>query len=96
MRAGDGMADQRIGPDSQLRIVDAILSGTHEPGSSHYEVLHAFADDRILSDATATLEAHRYRTHEFGDSVLVERSDRAAGDVVLPSHRDRVRVATAA
>jgi S-adenosylmethionine:tRNA ribosyltransferase-isomerase len=77
---GDSVADQRIGAASRLRVVDAILSGTHEPGSSHYEVLRAFADDSILSEATAALESHRYRTHEFGDSVLIERRDRAAAN----------------
>ena len=41
--AGDGVADQRIGAQTQLRVVDAILSGTHEPGTSHYDLLHAFA-----------------------------------------------------
>ncbi len=32
VRAGDGLATLRIGPDTRLRVVDAILSGTHEPG----------------------------------------------------------------
>ena len=36
-RAGEGVADQRIGPDTRLRVVDAILSGTHEPHESHYQ-----------------------------------------------------------
>ena len=42
--AGDGVADLRIGAQTPLRVVDAILSGTHEPGTSHYDLLHAFAD----------------------------------------------------
>ncbi|HEX2341127.1 MAG TPA: S-adenosylmethionine:tRNA ribosyltransferase-isomerase [Vicinamibacterales bacterium] len=75
VRPGDGVADQRIGPTSRLEIVDAILSGTHEPGSSHYEVLRAFIDDWTLSGADVALEARGYRTHEFGDSVLIEKSD---------------------
>jgi len=73
LRAGDGLATQRIGPASQLRIVDAILSGTHEPGTSHYDLLRAFADDATLQRATQELEALNYRTHEFGDSVFIER-----------------------
>ena len=74
VRAGDGIATLRIGPDTRLRVVDAILSGTHEPGTSHYELLRAFADGSSLERANAELEAHGYRTHEFGDSVFVERS----------------------
>jgi S-adenosylmethionine:tRNA ribosyltransferase-isomerase len=76
VRAGCAVATGRVGPTSWLRIVDAIVSGTHEPGSSHYELLRAFADDEILSTATAALETHGYRTHEFGDSVLVENANR--------------------
>ncbi len=76
VHAGDGLATQRIGAASRLRVVDAILSGTHEPGTSHYELLRAFTDDPTLQRVTAELEACRYRTHEFGDSVLIERMTR--------------------
>jgi len=71
--AGPGVANQRIGAADTLCIVDAIVSGTHEAGSSHYELLRAFVDDATLQHADAELEAHSYRTHEFGDSIFVER-----------------------
>ena len=74
VRAGEGIATQRIGPSSRLRVVDAILSGTHEPGTSHYELLRAFLDDATLERATRELDDRNYLTHEFGDSVLIERS----------------------
>jgi S-adenosylmethionine:tRNA ribosyltransferase-isomerase len=73
LRAGDGLATQRIGAATSLRVVDALLSGTHEPGTSHYELLRAFTDDATLSRASDELDAHGYRTHEFGDSILIER-----------------------
>ncbi len=73
VRAGDGVASDRVGPDSQLRIVDLILSGTHEPDSSHYQLLRAFVDEDTLARATLALEERGYRTHEFGDSVLIAR-----------------------
>jgi S-adenosylmethionine:tRNA ribosyltransferase-isomerase len=76
VRAGEGIATQRIGPSTRLRVVDAILSGTHEAGSSHHELLRAFADEGALLRADAALEFHGYRTHEFGDSVLVEAAKR--------------------
>lgn len=74
VRPGDGVATQRIGPSTHLRVVDAILSGTHERGSSHYELLRAFADEDTLGRIDAALNEHDYRTHEFGDSVFLERS----------------------
>jgi S-adenosylmethionine:tRNA ribosyltransferase-isomerase len=74
--AREGVANQRIDAHTRLRIVDAIVSGTHEPQESHYQLLRAFQDDVTLARATAALEARGYRSHEFGDSVLVERRDR--------------------
>ena len=71
--AGAGVADQRLGAGTCLQVVDALISGTHEPGTSHYELLRAFASDTLLQRADAALLQHGYRTHEFGDSVLVEK-----------------------
>ena len=73
VRAGDGVATERVGPDSRLRVVDLVLSGTHEANSSHYQLLRAFVDDETLEHATAALDERGYRTHEFGDSVLIAR-----------------------
>lgn len=73
LKPGDGIATLRIGPGTALRVVDAILSGTHEPGTSHYELLRAFTDEVTLRRADRELETHGYRTHEFGDSVFIAR-----------------------
>jgi len=70
-RAGEGVADRRIGAGTRLGVVDAMLSGTHAPQESHYQVLRAFQRDDVLARAEAALEASNYRTHEFGDSVLI-------------------------
>jgi S-adenosylmethionine:tRNA ribosyltransferase-isomerase len=78
VRAGEGLATQRIGAATQLRVVAAILTGTHEPGTSHFELLRAFTDDATLGRVSDELAAHGYRTHEFGDSVLIERKPRPA------------------
>ena len=71
LRSGEGLAKGRIGPSTRLRVVDAILSGTHERGSSHYELLRAFLEDSTLERATQELDTRGYKTHEFGDSVLI-------------------------
>jgi S-adenosylmethionine:tRNA ribosyltransferase-isomerase len=73
VRAGDGVAGGRIMRGTPLRLVDAILTGVHEPGESHFELLRAFADDAVLDAISAALAERGYRTHEFGDSVLIER-----------------------
>lgn len=73
-----GVATQRIGPATRLHVVDAIVTGTHEPGSSHYDLLRAFAGAELLGDVSATLDKHGYTTHEFGDSLLLHRQDPVA------------------
>ena len=69
---GAGIATQRITAQTRLRVVDALLSGTHEIGTSHYELLRAFVADEALSKLTSELDAQNYVTHEFGDSILIE------------------------
>ena len=93
--AGDGVADQRIGAHTPLRVVDAILSGTHEPGTSHYALLHAFADASVLRCADRALDADGFRTHEFGDSVLIERASEKYSSEVRRCDADVIFVSNA-
>ena len=74
LASGPGLATLRLGRETPLRIVDAIVTGTHEPGESHYALLRAFAEESVLQRMTMALEAGEYRSHEFGDSILLERS----------------------
>ena len=78
--AGEGLATGRIDAATRLRVVDAMLTGTHEPGTSHHDLLGAFADAPTLGRIDGELEARGYRTHEFGDSVFFERRDLPAHD----------------
>lgn len=71
LRAGVGVTDLRIGPDTALQIVDAILTGMHAPGESHHELLRAFADGAALAGAWGHAEAAGYLAHEFGDAMLI-------------------------
>ena len=63
----------RLGRASYLRVVDVLVSGTHEPGPSHHELLRAFVGERTLARIDAALEDGGWRTHEFGDSVWIAR-----------------------
>ncbi|HKN28367.1 MAG TPA: S-adenosylmethionine:tRNA ribosyltransferase-isomerase [Roseiarcus sp.] len=73
VRPGEGLASGRIGRGAKLRVVDAILTGVHQPGESHFELLRAFAGDGVLDRMRAEAAERFYRAHEFGDSVLIER-----------------------
>jgi S-adenosylmethionine:tRNA ribosyltransferase-isomerase len=87
LRPGTGLATQRIGPHTALRVVDAIVTGAHQPGTSHYEVLRAFANDSVLERVSAGLEQHGYRAHEFGDSVLIQAGGRQPALIKSPRTR---------
>ena len=77
VRPGDGVATQRIDSTTHVRVVDGVLTGTHEPGTSHHDLLAAFATPATLSSIDRELDAHEYRTHEFGDSVFIERAEQS-------------------
>jgi S-adenosylmethionine:tRNA ribosyltransferase-isomerase len=73
VRTGEGMASGRIARGAPLHVVDAILTGVHQPGESHYELLRAFASDSLLDRVRAAALERGYRDHEFGDSLMIER-----------------------
>jgi S-adenosylmethionine:tRNA ribosyltransferase-isomerase len=69
--ARTGETDLRIDARHRLRAVDAILTGMHEPGTSHAELLEAFAPAGLLDRAFRAADEAGFVGHEFGDSMLV-------------------------
>jgi S-adenosylmethionine:tRNA ribosyltransferase-isomerase len=70
---GEGTTDLRIGEGHRLRVVDALLTGMHDVGTSHRELLRAFAPESLLRTAWTHAESSGYLGHEFGDACLVLR-----------------------
>jgi S-adenosylmethionine:tRNA ribosyltransferase-isomerase len=66
-----GWTSHVITPETGLRVVDALLTGLHEPRSSHLRMLAAVASDDLLSRCYAEAAARGYRWHEFGDLHLL-------------------------
>jgi len=91
---GPGLATQRIDANTDLRVVDAIVTGVHQCGESHYELMRAFAGDVLLEYLSAELELNDYRLHEFGDSVLLVRQTPAVSATLtrVGGRNDRGRV----
>ncbi|HMJ12097.1 MAG TPA: S-adenosylmethionine:tRNA ribosyltransferase-isomerase [Polyangiaceae bacterium] len=71
VQAGEGTATLRIAPGFRPRVVSGLLTGMHEPGSSHFELMRAFAHDELLERALEHAESGDYLAHEFGDSCLI-------------------------
>lgn len=74
LRAGSGVATDRLGPRSKLLLVDGLISGLHVPGESHFELLQAFAAREQLERALSLAVARGLSSHELGDACLILRS----------------------
>ncbi len=70
VRAGRGWTDLVLGPDRRARVVDGLLTGWHEPESSHLRLLEAVAGRDLVARAYAAALAGPYLWHEFGDASL--------------------------
>lgn len=68
---GSGWTETVITPERGVRVVDGLLTGWHEPESSHLAMLEAIADRPLLERSYAAAVAGGYRWHEFGDSHLI-------------------------
>ncbi len=68
---GEGTTDFVIGPERGLRAVDGLLTGWHDPTSSHMDLLAAASGPELLERSYRTARARGYRFHEFGDVHLI-------------------------
>lgn len=71
LRPGSGVTDLRVGPHHRLHVVNGLLTGLHEPGTSHFSLATAFAPAGLLEAAFHHAEERGYLGHEFGDSSLL-------------------------
>jgi len=66
-----GWTGHVITPETGLAVVDGLLTGLHEPRSSHLRMLTAFAGADLLRRCYAAAIERSYRWHEFGDVHLL-------------------------
>jgi S-adenosylmethionine:tRNA ribosyltransferase-isomerase len=71
VHAADGWTDLVVGPDRPVRVVDGLLTGWHEPATSHLQLLEAVAGRDLLERSYAASLDEGYLFHEFGDSHLL-------------------------
>ncbi|HVG74311.1 MAG TPA: S-adenosylmethionine:tRNA ribosyltransferase-isomerase, partial [Thermoleophilaceae bacterium] len=71
LTGGEGLTQLVVTPERGVRAVDGLITGWHEPESSHLQLLEAAAGPELLTDSYAAAHAHGYRFHEFGDSHLI-------------------------
>ncbi len=71
VRAGAGTATIVITPDHRPHIVDALVSGIHTPGESHFRLLGSLTDPATLARAVTLAECEALQAHEHGDATLI-------------------------
>lgn len=71
VRPGPGIATLKMTPTFQRRVVSGILSGFHDSGASHLQMLGSFMEPVRLAQAYREAEERGYLAHEFGDSCLI-------------------------
>ncbi len=87
---GEGWTDVFITPERGVRSVDAMLTGLHEPRSTHLSMLEALAGHASAYPLLTTGRSHLevaytealnsgYLWHEFGDLHLILPSHKSGG-----------------
>jgi S-adenosylmethionine:tRNA ribosyltransferase-isomerase len=68
---GRGWTELVVTPDRGVRVVDGLLTGWHEPESSHLAMLEAVGGRDLVDRSYGAAVEAGYRWHEFGDSHLI-------------------------
>jgi len=71
VRPAAGWTSHVVTPETGVRVVDGLLTGLHEPRSSHLRMLAAFAGSALLSACYEEAIRSGYLWHEFGDVHLL-------------------------
>jgi S-adenosylmethionine:tRNA ribosyltransferase-isomerase len=69
--AGRGWTNLVVTPERGVRAVDGLLTGWHEPRSSHLQLLEAVGGPELIARSYREASSRRYRRHEFGDVHLI-------------------------
>ncbi len=75
---GSGWTGLVIGPEREIRAVDGLITGWHEPQASHLQMLAAIAGEEVLERSYHEALDRGYLWHEFGDSHLIISRRRGA------------------
>jgi S-adenosylmethionine:tRNA-ribosyltransferase-isomerase (queuine synthetase) len=69
--SGTGWTEHVVTPQTPLLAVDGLLTGLHEPRSTHLWMLGAFAEPGLLHRCYTAAIDQGYLWHEFGDLHLL-------------------------
>jgi S-adenosylmethionine:tRNA ribosyltransferase-isomerase len=75
VRACSGATGLYINSGNNVHVIDGLLTGLHDPVTSHLAMLSAIAGLDRVKRAYAEAIRNQYLWHEFGDSHLLWRQD---------------------
>ncbi|MGA8040871.1 MAG: S-adenosylmethionine:tRNA ribosyltransferase-isomerase, partial [Acidimicrobiia bacterium] len=73
LHPGEGLTDLVVTPERGIRVIDGLLTGWHEPRSSHLRLLEAVTGREMLQRLYDHALRSAYLWHEFGDELLILR-----------------------
>ena len=66
-----GFTRAYIHPERGLHVADSLITGLHDPVTSHLAMLYAIAGQEVIRSAYTEAVREGYLWHEFGDSHLI-------------------------
>ncbi len=71
VHAARGWTGLVVTPERGVRVVDALITGWHDPEASHLQLLEAVAGAPLVERSYAAARSEGYLGHEFGDFHLI-------------------------
>lgn len=71
LHPAEGWTSHLVTPETGVRAVHALLTGLHEPRSSHLRMLTAITGEEVLRRSYDAALCEGYLWHEFGDTHLL-------------------------
>lgn len=71
VRPGSGIATMLLTPSYPRKVVTGLVTGMHEDGTSHLQLLQSFAPWKLIESAYSKAKQLGYLWHEYGDSCLI-------------------------
>lgn len=71
VQAGSGVTTLLLSPTYERKVVDGLITGMHEDGTSHLQLLQSFAPWNLIEKTYDRAKKLGYLWHEYGDSCLI-------------------------
>lgn len=71
LSAGPGLSRLKVMPGYRFQVVNALVTGMHDPESSHMHILKTLCPLALIQQGYKEAGERGYRAHEYGDLSLV-------------------------